>query len=246
MKPLRAPQRGQSTIEFLVLALVLVPLFISVPLLGKYIDLMNASETAARYTAFEGQVSHTASAWKDDATLSVEVRRRIFSNPSAPIKTGDTAGDFTAHRNPLWSDHTGRPFLETYDATVAAHTETGSKNALAAAAFKGALGLPETNWRTATISVKPVQIPEFAPFDALNLDIQRKAVLLSDAWTAKDLGDVRGRIFGSLAIYPVSAFAPVLDPLGEIPPTLFDPSFRIGDFDWDIVPCDRLVGGCTP
>lgn len=245
MTALRVLQRGQSTIEFLVLALVLVPLFISVPLLGKYIDLMNASETAARYAAFEGQVSHTANAWKDDATLSAEVRRRIFSNPGAAIKTGDTAGDFTAHRNPLWSDHTGRPFLETYETTVAAHTETGSKNALATAVFKGALGLPETNWRTATLQIRPVQIPEFAPFDALNLDIQRRTVLLSDTWTATDLAQVRGRIDGSLSVYPVSAFAPVIDPLGLIPPTLLDPSFRVGDFDWDIVPCDRLIGGCA-
>jgi len=32
-------QRGQSTVEFVVLALVLVPLVLIVPLLGKYMDI---------------------------------------------------------------------------------------------------------------------------------------------------------------------------------------------------------------
>jgi hypothetical protein len=25
---------------------------------------------------------------------------------------------------------------------------------------------------------------------------------------------------------------------------VFDPALKVSEFEWDIVPCDRLVGGC--
>ena len=40
---------GQSTVEFLVLALVLVPLFLIVPLLGKQLDIAQTAASASRY-----------------------------------------------------------------------------------------------------------------------------------------------------------------------------------------------------
>lgn len=45
-----ARQRGQSTIEFVVLALVLVPLMLIVPLVGKYMDIAQTTAVASRYT----------------------------------------------------------------------------------------------------------------------------------------------------------------------------------------------------
>lgn len=243
-QPLRRFQRGQSMTEFVVLALVLVPLFIAVPLVGKYIDLMNATETASRYVAFESVVRNSASSWKDAATLSGEVRRRVFSNANAPIKTGDTAGDFTEHRNPLWTDHTGKPFLETFEQGVAAQGPVASKNAIPAAFFKSALGLAESNLQTGTVTAKAVNVTGFPPFDDLNLQITRKTVLLSDTWAAKGLEDVKSRIEDSISVYPVGTFKPIIDPLGQIPPTFLDPTFKVSDFDWDIVPCDRLTEGC--
>jgi hypothetical protein len=237
-------QRGQATTEFVVLALVLVPLFIAVPLVGKYLDLMNASETASRYVAFESVVRNSVNSWKSDASLSAEVRRRIFSNPDAPIKTGDTAGDFVAHRNPLWTDHTGQPFLETFEQGVQANGVLAEKNAIPAAFFKGALKLTEKNLQTGTVTVKLTNVPEFKPFDELNLQIVRKTVLLSDTWAARDLDDVKSRIEDSIEVYPIGAFKPIIDPLGNFPTEFNDPKFRVSDFDWDIVPCDRIVGGC--
>lgn len=106
-------QRGQSTVEFVVLALALVPLLLIVPLLGKYMDIAQTAAMASRYVAFEGSWRHGSSKddWKTDPELAREVRRRFFSNSDAPIKTDDTAGDFNAHRNTLWFDHRGAPLL---------------------------------------------------------------------------------------------------------------------------------------
>ena len=64
-RPLRlaaARHAGQSAVEFLVLALALLPLFLLLPLLGKYLDLGHATEHAARYVAFESAIAGPA-AW---------------------------------------------------------------------------------------------------------------------------------------------------------------------------------------
>jgi hypothetical protein len=238
-------QRGQSTVEFVVLALVLTPLFIAVPLVGKYIDLMNATESASRYVAFEAMARNSASSWKSDAELAAEVRRRFFSNSDAPIKTGDVVGDFAAHRNPMWTDHTGRPFMSRFAEDVGVRTQVDSRNALAAATLADPLGLSERNWYTASVTVRTAAIPEFAPFAAAGLNISRRTMLLADAWTARDAAQVRLRIEDAAPYtYPPRAAREAFDVIGTIPATIYDPRMRMGDHDWDVVPCDRLIGGC--
>jgi hypothetical protein len=242
-------QRGQSTVEFAVLALVLVPLVISLTLLGKYLDLINTTEQASRYVAFEGVARNSSNSWKPDAELAQEVRRRFFSNADAPIKTGDTAGDFTAHRNPMWTDHTGRPLLDSFAEQVGVQTRIEGRNAIAAARpFASSFDLPDQNWYSGTVTVRPRDVPGFAPFDALNLRIQRRTVLLADAWTARNAADVRSRIEGSTLAYPIgqarrdlNSPLPLLDLMGDIPTLINDPALRFGEFEWDVVPCDRLV-----
>lgn len=238
-------QRGQATTEFAVLALVLVPLALAVPLLGKYIDLMQAAEAASRYVAFEGTIRNSSSSWKNDAELAVEVRRRFFSNSDAPVKTGDAAGDFAAHRNPIWSDHAGRTLIEKFEDSVRVQTQAAGKNAIAATApFSDALGLPDANLYTASVTVAPVKIPGFAPFDAVDITTTRKTVLLADAWTARDSAGIRRRIEDSVLLYPLGQAKPIVDLIGLLPTVVFDPALKLSEFDWDVVPCDRLVGGC--
>lgn len=240
-----ARQRGQATVEFAVLALVLVPLLIGTVLVGKYLDLMNATEAASRYVAFESMARNSSNRWKTDADLAAEVRRRFFSNSDAPVKTDDTAGDFAAHRNPLWTDHTGRAFVSDFAQQVSVQTRIDGRNTIAAARpLAESFDLPDQNWYTAAVTVRPVNVPEFRPFDALNLNITRRTLLLSDPWTARNAADVRGRIEGSLLAYPIARIEPVVNLIGQIPPMILDPALRLSAFDWDVVPCDRLVGGC--
>jgi hypothetical protein len=260
MNHLKLRQRGQSTVEFVVLALVLVPFVISLTLLGRYLDVMNATEQASRYVAFEGMARNSSSSWKTDTELAEEVRRRFFSNSDSSIKTADTAGDFAAHRNPLWTDHRGRPLLDDFSEQVAVQTRVEGRNAIAAARpLAESFNLPDQNWYTGTVTVRPRNVPGFAPFDALNLNVQRRTVLLADAWTARNTGDVRSRIEGSTLAFPSGELRqrlnqplPLMDLIGDIPTLVFDPALRLGELpDWDVVPCDRLVaataggaGGC--
>jgi len=241
----RRAQAGQSTVEFVVLALVLVPLFLLVPLIGKYIDMMQTAEAASRYVAFEGVVRNSSSSWKSDAELADEVRRRFFSNSDAPVKTGDVAGDFTAHRNPIWSDAAGNPLIEKFEDRVGVRTEVAGLNAIAAAVYADSLDLSSANLYTAGVTVSPVDVKGLAPFDSIGLSTTRKTVLLADAWTARDAANVREKIEDVFLMYPIGQIKALIDIAGEAPALVLDPELNVGDFDWDVVPCDRLIGGCS-
>jgi hypothetical protein len=237
-------QRGQATTELVVLALALVPLFLVLPLIGKYIDLMQTAEAASRYVAFEGIVRNSSGSWKSDPELAAEVRRRFFSRSDAPVKTGDVAGDFAAHRNPLWTGPAGHPLIERFADSVGVQTAVNGLNPLPGAAFAGTWGLSRDNLYTASVTVRPANVSSLPPFDTLGLRIARRTVLLADAWTVRDSAAVRSKIEGSAAVYPIAAFRGLVDIAGQLPPLMFDPAFRVGEFDWDVVPCDRLIGGC--
>jgi hypothetical protein len=241
-------QRGQSTVEFVVLAAVLVPLFLIVPLIGKYIDLMQTTEQASRYVAFEAMARNTRSTWKTDAELGVEVRRRFFSSTDAPVKTNDAAGDYWSDRNPLWSDHTGQPMLDEFAYDVVVNTTVSNKDAIpATVAYRDELNLSDDNFYTAAISVYPGNVADanLDPFDGLGLEITRRTVILADAWTGFSPADIRGRVEGSFWMYPIEPAKTLInDTLGQVPALIFDPPLKVGEFDWDVVPCDRLIGGC--
>jgi len=245
----RGRQRGQSTTEFVVLALVMVPLLLTVPLLGKYMDIAQTTALASRYVAFEGTIRHSSSmgGWKSDAELAQEVRRRFFSNSDAPIKTNDSAGDFTAHRNTLWFDHRGDPLLPTFASSVGATTDRasmGSPNAW----FAGHFGLSHTNLYSGRVGASVANVAGLKPFDALNLTISRTTTVLVDPWAASGPGAVRRAIRNSPN-----------DPLGPFPYGLLETEvaamdlltsglpwpFReampdAGRVDPDRVPADRL------
>lgn len=240
----RRAQRGQATTEFVVLALVLVPLFLGVALIGKYIDMMQATEQASRYVAFEGVARHSGSSWKSDAELALEVRRRFFSNSDAPVKTNDAAGNFAAHRNPIWSDAGGRPLIDNFEERVGVQTQVAGRNAIPMAYWAGGLALSEDNLYTGTVTASPADVPNFRPFDSIGLTISRRTVLLADAWTARDPGSIRGRIEDATGMLPLELARPIVDAIGQVPTLIFDPALELNNFDWDIVPCDRLIGGC--
>ena len=45
-------------------------------------------------------------------------------------------------------------------------------------------------------------------------------------------------------MYPIGPAQALVNALGTLPTLIFDPALVVGEFDWDIVPCDRLIGGC--
>ncbi len=121
---------GQALTEFLVSAsFVLVPLFLIVPVVGKYIDLKQTTVVAARYGAWEYTVhaeraSDYASGFralpsralpvKSHGRLNAETLRRFYSDSRLPLDTqGDSQLGYRAQdRNPLWTYHDGSPIVK--------------------------------------------------------------------------------------------------------------------------------------
>lgn len=112
--------------EFLACAsFVLVPLFLSVSLLAKYIDIKQTTIQAARYEAWEYTVwyandGETMSGFdavdqpiKSTALTQQETLQRFFTDPgdetstSQITSTDSSTGWSTATANPLWTDHRG-------------------------------------------------------------------------------------------------------------------------------------------
>jgi hypothetical protein len=124
---------GQAMVEFLIVStLVLVPLFLAVPLLGKFLDLKSTAIQAARYAAWERTVWYGGSDWsagsKDDAMIQREIRQRFFSNTATnKLQAGDgNMAGWDGGPKPLWRDRAGNPMLVNYDSDVAQATPASS------------------------------------------------------------------------------------------------------------------------
>ena len=117
---------GQAMTETLVTAAtILVPLFLLIPLLGKYIDIKHRAIQSARYEAWEYTVWYANDSEKpsgfvdgDGTTLSQrdksptavqnESRRRFFSGTEATIEPDDLTNTWKKDdRDLLWTDHRG-------------------------------------------------------------------------------------------------------------------------------------------
>lgn len=131
-------QRGQAMTEFIVVTMmVLAPLYLIIPVLGKHIDMKAAAVVGARYAAWERTVffgGATASVdWpgveKTDAQILNEVRQRVFTAKTkvdpkdanklngVPISDSDksaTAWGVSGFRN-AWKNHNQSLMLPDYN-----------------------------------------------------------------------------------------------------------------------------------
>ena len=121
-------ESGQAMTETLITAsMILVPLFLLIPLLGKYIDINHSTIQATRYEAWEYTVWYQTATEeatgvvttvngstnvrlprKDFAVLQDETRQRFFSSTDASITATDNVlWNIANPSNPnnLWKDH---------------------------------------------------------------------------------------------------------------------------------------------
>jgi hypothetical protein len=114
----RRRETGQALVEFLVAAIVIVPLFILLPLLGKYHDVKQSSIAASRKLAFECTVRYEdCASLNSNPAFADEIRTRFYAGNREPVLSNDRPGAdalANANGNPLWRDRAGRPLLERY------------------------------------------------------------------------------------------------------------------------------------
>lgn len=122
-------------------ATVLVPLFLLIPLLGKYIDIKHRAIQSARYETWEytvwyGADSETPSGFEDgdeadilqrvksSAQVQNESRRRFFSDTRATIEPNDITNTWDRDdRDLLWTDHHGDPLIANGNSGTPAVTQ---------------------------------------------------------------------------------------------------------------------------
>lgn len=263
---------GQALTEFVVVALVLIPLFLVLPMIGKYFDIAHATQMASRYAAFDAMHRNSAAkaGWKPATQLAGEVQRRYFSNSDAPVKTGDTAGDFSAHRNAFWVDNQGKPLIREFGKDVGVSFGLGAGQSSHEAGFAGAsdtlpfglvgntLDFPDEGIYTANVTVRLAK-PD-APADAyshafdllskLDLSMTRHTSLALGPWAAPDYGHANDRIdkpllFHGHLLAPVRGVVDAAVVIVESPSCLGGGCVRgpkLGELEFweDVVPQDRL------
>lgn len=180
--------------EFVIVAtLFLIPVFLIIPLLGKYADMKAAVIQAARYNAWERTVwyagtSSSTGNWpgndKSDTTIRTEMATRFFVNN-------------------LWYDRAGAPMAGASSNSIANETPPGTLTDVFNVIFQvlsyitspmGTFELEQKGYyvATATLStanINPIGVVTGDPgglqtWEALNLSIADTNVIMANGWGA--------------------------------------------------------------
>jgi hypothetical protein len=197
-----AAQSGQAIIEFLVAGLVLIPLFLLMPLIGKYLDIKQTTIAASRKLAFECTVRYAdCGSLGGNPSFADEIRMRFFSGDQSPVLTNDYPSQDAIEAgqgDPLWVDTKGTPLLERYsDVGIKADAGTvdpgGNVVSQLLNAGPGLFGLDLTaglfDARVQTnLSTTSGGTDFLTQLNSLILKMQFHTAILTNAWTADGPG----------------------------------------------------------
>ncbi len=175
-------QQGQSMTEFIVAAsFVLIPLFIIVPTVGKYIDMKQAAINSARYATWEfsahyvdlrdqpagfSALSSRQLPLKSHAQVANEAKRRFYSNTNVKLDTQkDKTGYKSDEKNHLWTYHNGLP-MYIGDGVIAGKGSSPTPDKLKI--LNGLLGIVGAGLNYISSAFSALGIP--AGFNAMNPD----------------------------------------------------------------------------
>ncbi|MBC7917746.1 MAG: hypothetical protein H7Y28_08050 [Rhodoferax sp.] len=266
-------QRGQALTEFIVVAaLFLVPLYLLIPVLGKYIDMKGAAVQGARYAAWERTVyfggATSTDSWpgidKTDAAIQNEVRKRVISHGTGIANDDGSVGGWGANGyRVMWRNRDGTVMLPAYNKVANAREQTESpgyanmalKVAVKVADALGPFQLElDGGLHAADVSVNASILPINFSWDgnvskAFNpgpLGFSDHSVVLVNTWSANGRDHVKKQTQG---LTPTGVFQTTA---GEVILTLVKAAIGIampeiwflelGKIEPDVVPEDRLTG----
>lgn len=224
-------------------AFVLVPLFLAIPLLGKYIDIKINSEEAARYAAFEGTVfdinggtlrgANVATLSNSDLNNAIATRFFGQSPDNISASQNQTASNF-APKN-LLMDHAGNNLLPKYSdvstniTNNAPSTATDPEDEALKVSLGALAGLTGFEWDyngliTATVAANavapaPVRDKSWAAsgagaFDGLQLPFSSTDVILSDVESGPNPQTNQNYVHNQISsLVPLSKLSAVNDAL---------------------------------
>lgn len=264
--PIRSPRvmRGQALTELAVMAALLVPLFLLIPIVAKYGHTKQMAQQAARNAVWEASVSrdYTAPSQREAERKALD---RNFAAADARIRS-DVSGVATRGKfgDQMLNTFSGRKLLERENLRVRGMTTAESPGYMdealipieTATALFGKFKLNKSGYVTANVrlDIRDLQLADgsraryLEPLDSLNLVLERKQTLLVDAWNASG-----PRSGGRSVINTIKPLAPssrldgmdkLLDmfkPLDMLPVIGAIGGLDIGTIEPDIVPADKLA-----
>ena len=255
----RSAQYGQSLVEMAVLCALLVPMFLLVPLLGKYIHIRQATQQAARAAVWEATVASDY-AIPDPARVGALMIDRHFADADAPIRTTASTGNAQDRvGNALLNTHADRPLVRRGDVRTQAY-ENNDDPAIVNKVSGILSGLPgdfPPNKKGLVTSHLEVTVQDIRntrggastllePFDSLGLVMQGSNTLLADPWNAAGatgshprsvISQVRTLTAGSLlkpasdALDAIPGWIPIIGELSNL---------DFGYIEPNVVPPDKL------
>jgi hypothetical protein len=192
---------GQAITEFLVMGLVLIPLFFGIYYTARYADVKHAAIQASRYSAFE-RTWDPLRQIKSDPVLQQETRARFFTSinrNSGQLRFDDGTVNLPAASNhvALWHDARHNQLITNYS-NIGITTQNRAVN------LGGAVGIasnliarPLFNLPTSELIVSQVVVPvaniaHFEPLRNLNLSLAAQAAVGGSAWNASGPRRVAG------------------------------------------------------
>lgn len=194
-------QRGQALTELVVLAAVLVPLFLLVPVMAKYIHLRQANQQAARAAAWDATVSPDY-VLPDPQATQTRLISRHFTTADVPIGTNPAAGQPDAALGDVfYNTFSNQPLLERTDIQLVGYRNEDAPGLMddllsVAEAAPGEFPPNKKGLVTAEVTVRPRNLRTsdgrpaayLAPFDSINMQMTARQTLLVDAWNARGPG----------------------------------------------------------
>jgi hypothetical protein len=243
--------------EFIIATLLLVPLFIGMTLLARYLDIRSSTVQAARYAAFERATRLNA---LSDVAMGNQVRDRLFTFSDAALRSTDglAANAGWRNENPNWTDHSTSPerlIAAPGDITLRTR-ETSPPGTAGQVATRLVDVIDDVSrisgsrfdvntraFHEAQVSVKLADLAALpAPLDRMNVTLTERTSLLADSWHAGSRRAVARRSGALVPTRLFQRFTDVLEPLLDVF-SVIEPAFDqlcLGHIDPDIVPEDRL------
>lgn len=260
--PLRRNQNGQAMAELAVLAAVLVPLFLLIPVLAKYTHLRQTNQQAARAAAWDATVSPNY-ALPDRARIQSLLIERHFARSDMPIRSQPPAPQRDALLgNVFLNTFSNQPLLERTDIRLGAYQNQRRPGFMddvlgMLKSLPGSFPPNDRGYITAEVSVSPQNLRTsdgrpaayLAPFDALDLTMTSRQTLLADAWNAAGPGVGRNphdrSVMSQVRTLVPSSYLGNIDPdlgsaIERIPFIGVIGRLQLGHIEPDIVPYERL------
>ncbi len=256
-------QDGSALTEFAVTMIVLVPMFLMVPMLGKIADMNSSTIQASRYAAWERTVTDQSD--KSDAQLQQELENRFFTKIDIGIQTGRGQLTGQADQNPLWRGYGGKRLLvSAQDDVDGAMQQNGTPGSVAGiiegviSTFAGAFGSLNSNadfdvnmnglYRADVNANVGSNDMGFAgrqdcggqDNDDVFTCIRRHNVILADGWSSENSEQAESRTRSLVPMGMFSEIQPVFDIVGSFPLTEEFGRFEPGYVDSDVIAADRL------